>query len=349
MKHLVSLLAAIGVILLLLSLFSSSSTVAHQVLHATITPTFFNYLPFVAKNWSPPPTPTPTNTLTVTLTPTITSTPTQASIPTITNTPTQTPISTPMPTATPTQTPTPTPMPTATPTQTPTPTPMPTATPTQTPTPTATPTQARTPTPTPTATPTQTPTPTATPTQTPTPTPTVQFPRPGYWSGSHYSSFTVTSDYKVHNFRMTVPFGTGSCQLTVVEDIPIDADSFSYTWVGLDLSGWVLGQFDTPITLTGDYLMLICDYIMIPSQPGEWTASWQHDSFASLEDRVLSEACLADYSLSNLQAVFSPETVPGVSGDFLGPMGLDQIAEKALPDWPGLLQGGWEDIQYLNR
>ena len=51
MKHAVSLLVTIGVVLLLLSLFSSSSTVAHQVVQVTITPTVFSYLPFVAKNW----------------------------------------------------------------------------------------------------------------------------------------------------------------------------------------------------------------------------------------------------------------------------------------------------------
>ena len=107
MKHAVSSLATIGVILLLLSLFSSSPIVAHPVLQVTTTSTVFNYLPFVAKNWSPSPTPTPTNTPTVTLTPTVTNTSTQTSTPTltptVTNTPTQTP--TPTPTATPTQPP----------------------------------------------------------------------------------------------------------------------------------------------------------------------------------------------------------------------------------------------------
>jgi hypothetical protein len=122
MKKEISLLATIAVILLLLSLFSSSPIVADQALHATITPTVFNYLPFVAKNWSPSSTPTPSNTPTMTLTPTVTDTATQ------TPTPTATPTVTNTPTATPTATNTPTPTPTNTPTQTPTATP--TATPT---------------------------------------------------------------------------------------------------------------------------------------------------------------------------------------------------------------------------
>jgi len=133
MKHAGSLLAAIGVILLLLSLFSSSPIVAHPVLQVTITPTVFNYLPFVAKSWLPPPTATPTNTPTVTLTPTVTNTPTQTPTPTVTNTPTQT--RTPTVTNTPTQTPTSTPTPTNTPTATPTSTPTSTPTTTHTPTP----------------------------------------------------------------------------------------------------------------------------------------------------------------------------------------------------------------------
>jgi len=93
MKHALSLLLVIGVILLLSSLFSSAPTRARPALQAMITPTAFNYLPFVAKNWPPPPTLTPT----ATATPTVTYTPT----PTPTSTPTATPTSGPTPTATP--------------------------------------------------------------------------------------------------------------------------------------------------------------------------------------------------------------------------------------------------------
>jgi hypothetical protein len=76
-------LAAIGVILLLSSLFQSRPADADLAEQVTITPTVFSYLPFVAKNWSPPITPTPTHTPTATPTPT--------SEPTDTPTPTSTP------------------------------------------------------------------------------------------------------------------------------------------------------------------------------------------------------------------------------------------------------------------
>jgi len=57
MKRMSFFLLVIGGILLLSSLFSPGLTGAHPALQVTITPTAFNYLPFVAKNWSPPPTP----------------------------------------------------------------------------------------------------------------------------------------------------------------------------------------------------------------------------------------------------------------------------------------------------
>ena len=72
-------LLAVGVIVLLLSLFSPGSTQADLALQVTITPTVFNYLPFIAKNW--PPTPTPTPTATATPTATCTPTPTATSTP----------------------------------------------------------------------------------------------------------------------------------------------------------------------------------------------------------------------------------------------------------------------------
>jgi len=52
------LLGIVGVFLLL-SVFFSSPTDAYPVLQVTITPTVFDYLPFVAKNWPLTPTPTP--------------------------------------------------------------------------------------------------------------------------------------------------------------------------------------------------------------------------------------------------------------------------------------------------
>ena len=62
MKRIFVLMLVIGVILLLSPLFSSGSTVSYPVLRVTITPTVFNYLPFVAKNSTPTPTITPTPT-----------------------------------------------------------------------------------------------------------------------------------------------------------------------------------------------------------------------------------------------------------------------------------------------
>ena len=51
-----------AVTLLLSSLFASGPTDANLALQGTITPTFFDYLPLVAKNWPPTPTPTVTPT-----------------------------------------------------------------------------------------------------------------------------------------------------------------------------------------------------------------------------------------------------------------------------------------------
>ncbi len=55
MKRIFLLLLVIGSILLLSSLLFSGPTDAYPVLQVTLTPTVFNYLPFIAKNWSPPP------------------------------------------------------------------------------------------------------------------------------------------------------------------------------------------------------------------------------------------------------------------------------------------------------
>jgi len=63
-KYTVFFGAFIGVILVLLSLLSPGPTDAHLASQVTVTPTAFNYLPFVAKNWPPTPTPTATPTAT---------------------------------------------------------------------------------------------------------------------------------------------------------------------------------------------------------------------------------------------------------------------------------------------
>jgi len=142
MKRMFLLVLVIAVILLLSPQFSSSPIVAHPVLQVTITPTVFNYLPFVAKNWAPPPTPTstltPANTATPSPTPTATPTATPTTGRTVIPGDTPTPTGTPTPTKTRTRTATPTrtTAPTRTPTRTITPTPTITRTPTRTPTPT---------------------------------------------------------------------------------------------------------------------------------------------------------------------------------------------------------------------
>ena len=89
---LLCLVAALTV-LLCISPISSTPAVADPAYEAAVTPTVFNYLPYVAKNWPPPPTatPTPTSTVTPTPTPTITPTPTSTATPTPTPTITQTP------------------------------------------------------------------------------------------------------------------------------------------------------------------------------------------------------------------------------------------------------------------
>lgn len=193
MKHAVPLLVTIGVILLLLSLFSSNPTVAYPVSQVTITPTVFVHLPIALKNWPPPPTATPT----ATHTPTVTPTPTVSHTLTVTPTPaeTSTPTATPTATSTVTHSPAETPTPTASHTTTLTPTSTETSTPMATPS--TTPTATHTPTVTLTATPTATHTPTVTPTPTATSTPT----RPPYeWTrlstgitNTLYSVFFVDS------------------------------------------------------------------------------------------------------------------------------------------------------------
>jgi hypothetical protein len=74
-RPLIVLLVA-AVVLLLASLFASGLIGADTATPGTVTPTDFNYLPFVAKNFGTPrPTSTPTGTPTPTRTPTATMTP----------------------------------------------------------------------------------------------------------------------------------------------------------------------------------------------------------------------------------------------------------------------------------
>jgi hypothetical protein len=152
-----------GVFLLLLSsLIPSTPTGAHPLLQATITPTFFNYLPFVVKNWEP-----------------------------------------------------------------------------------------------------------ATP-----PTPSLCLPELGDWTGQesqrdYQVSFTVTSQCEVHEFSIRIPFGAGSCQITIGEDLPIDDNEFSFDFTG----GSISGDFDSSTSASGAYSVFFCeDTLIIPPSEGTWEA-----------------------------------------------------------------------------
>ena len=72
MNRLFLFLLIIAVVLPASSLLAGGPTDAQLALQVTITPTAFNYLPFVAKNWPLVPTPTPTPTTTPTPKPTAT-------------------------------------------------------------------------------------------------------------------------------------------------------------------------------------------------------------------------------------------------------------------------------------
>jgi hypothetical protein len=114
---------------------------------------------------------------------------------------------------------------------------------------------------------------------TPTPTPTPEFvpgclPQLGNWTGqeserSYPVSFTVTSECKVHRFTITVPFGSGRCQMTVLVDLPIDDNRFSFDFLGGDFSG----EFRSSISASGTYYVFYCDgTIIFPASEGTWEA-----------------------------------------------------------------------------
>ena len=174
MKRMFLFFLAVGAVLLLLSLFYSGPAVGHLALQVTITPTFSNYLPFVAKNW--PPTPTATST------------------------------------------------------------------------------------------------PTPTPTATSTPSPCL--PQLGDWTGQESEknypvSFTVTSECKVHLFKIKVRFGATTCRITVLEDLPIIDDKFLFDATGVDISG----EFDSSTSASGTYRVFLCgSTIIIPASEGTWEA-----------------------------------------------------------------------------
>jgi hypothetical protein len=217
-------------LLVLSPVLASDPTAAHPALQITVTPSFFNYLPLVAKNWSP--------------TSGQTGTPTETSTPMLLETPTFTPTSTSAPTNTLTETPTPTVTVTSTPTETPTHTP--TSTPTETPTVTATntspPTETATHTPTATVTSTPSETPTHTPTATQTPT-RIPVPLPGRWTGAGIS-FTVGQDGLVGNARAVTSCGT----LYFSSYTQIDADG---SWTFIRDYGYIRGWFTGERTAEG--------------------------------------------------------------------------------------------------
>jgi len=202
-----------------------------------------------------------------------TPTPTATGTPTVTSTPTETPIATNTPTETSTPTVTLTPVETSTPTITPTPTD--TATPTATSTPTDTPTPPILKTYLPFI--RKDPPPPAIPTPSPTPPPPFVpgcLPELGNWAGQeserHYSvSFTVTSDCEAHRFKIKVPFGGfwDACQITVLADLPIVDDKFTFDWLG----GTITGDFLSSTSASGTYSVWYCDGKLI-SPASEGTA-----------------------------------------------------------------------------
>jgi hypothetical protein len=100
-------------------------------------------------------------------------------------------------------------------------------------------------------------------------------PEPGYYTGSPSVSFDVTPDQQVCDFRITVPFVTGSCQIAALwcEDIVDGSFSFSHADIANIFS--IDGVFDTSTDVTGDYFVSICDgTVSIPPSEGTWSASY---------------------------------------------------------------------------
>jgi len=110
----------------------------------------------------------------------------------------------------------------------------------------------------------------------PTATPPLCLPQPGEWTGQESEreypvSFTVTSDCKVRDFYIKVPFGIDSCIITIPEDIDIVGGQFTYEWAsGLnDISG----EFTSSTSASGSYYVAYCDgTLLIPGSQGTWEA-----------------------------------------------------------------------------
>ena len=133
--------------------------------------------------------------------------------------------------------------------------------------------------------PTPAPTPTVTTTPTPTYTPTPTTVWPGFWTGNYDSSFTVTSDSTIRNLTFTLPVPpprSGTCRMTVLEDIPINDGTVDYGIYGA--FRFIEGRFTTSTTLAANIFSVSCGpWIAFYGTPLEWTASWQHES--SVESR----------------------------------------------------------------
>ena len=100
-------------------------------------------------------------------------------------------------------------------------------------------------------------------------------PQLGGWTGEEsqrgYSvSFTITSECKVHNFKIKIPFGgLNTCRITILEDLTIVDNEFSFDFLGGDISG----EFDSSTSASGAYRVVLCgNTIIIPASEGTWEA-----------------------------------------------------------------------------
>lgn len=151
------------------------------------------------------------------------------------------------------------------------------------PTPTSLSTATRVP---PTATPTRVPpTQTPAPTSTPTPIPPTATltplpgPKAGRWEGDSIS-FEVTTDRKIHNLTIVIPFGGDKCQLKANEDAEIEKNG-TFLVGERDTDGSLMinsvsGEFTSPTTLIGKKPKgFSCGGWVTFSSSDSWSAIWQ--------------------------------------------------------------------------
>jgi hypothetical protein len=109
-------------------------------------------------------------------------------------------------------------------------------------------------------------------------------------------------------------------------------DSVQADW--FDIDGLVQGRFDTPTTLTGSYMVIICGNTFFPTS-GTWTASWQRNALGSMDTGGPSEGDSIPSPLAGAQAIFHPDVNPEVVDGPPIPLPLEQL-ERLLRDRPEL-------------